>query len=404
MHRASPELVGLRHTVVCHSKETYCGHPRQSGIFYYGNGEIAALHSHAECKYRHKLDTGHSFNRGYASRATVLLQRSTDFGETWPAENNVSVWDESRPLEVKRAIVSQADLGLPRERINLSSPDAAVYFTRTATGADEPDGGHALECFAFRSADRGRTWEKVPTRVRALDKIPRLGHTGGPIAIHRDGHPLVKCPDGSLLGAMSVYGSTSVAPCVALYGSDDNGLSWEYLAKVAEDTTGQGRPTYCGLVLLTSGRLQCYMLQIGGIRHAIQMNYSDDGGYSWSVPKPIVVWGSSPWRAPDSPSAGAKGVFYRSPWPMRLNDGRIAVIFARRKPPCGIGVVVSEDEGYTWSGEAVIRNDSAGADVGYPIAVQFEDGRIFTAYYITANDGNGMGGTRYIGGSFFKIE
>ncbi|MBM3934394.1 MAG: exo-alpha-sialidase [SAR202 cluster bacterium] len=402
MFRTPLKLSGLRHTKVCYSKENCCGHPRQSGIFYYGNGEIAALHSHATSAYANKYDVSHSFNKGYAGRAHILLQRSMDFGETWPAENNVVVWDEGRSLEEKRAIVGQADGKAPRERIDLAGPDSAVYFTRTATGPLGPDGGHELECFAFRSGDRGRTWEKVPTRVR-LDRIPRLDATGGAVTIHRDGHPLVKCPDGSLLGVMSIYGSGSFPPGVALYGSDDNGLSWEYLAKVAEDSSGMGRPTYPGLVLLPSGRLQCYMLQIGGVRHAIQMNYSDDGGYSWSVPKPIVAWGSSVWNAPSSTTAGARGVYYRSPWPKRLRDGRIAVIFGRRKPPCGIGVIVSEDEGETWSGEAIVRDDSAGADVGYPIAVQFEDERIFTAYYITANDGNGMGGTRYIAGSLFTL-
>ena len=40
------------------------------------------------------------------------------------------------------------------------------------------------------------------------------------------------------------------------------------------------------------------------------------------------------------------GVHYRSPWPMRLRDGRVVVLFGRRKPPTGIGLIVSEDEGH----------------------------------------------------------
>ena len=82
---------------------------------------------------------------------------------------------------------------------------------------------------------------------------------------------------------------------VGVYGTDDNGLTWEYLGEVTRDSTGLGRPTYANLLLLPSGRLQCYMLNIGGIRNAIQIAYSDDGGYSWSEPKPIVAWGQSPW-------------------------------------------------------------------------------------------------------------
>ena len=88
---------------------------------------------------------------------------------------------------------------------------------------------------------------------------------------------------------------------------------------------------------------------------------------------------------------------------MRLQDGRIVVLFARRKPPTGIGLIVSEDEGATWSAEAIVRDDGSGSDLGYPVATQLDDGRIFTAYYFMEDDGNGFGGTRHIAGSFFRL-
>ena len=59
---------------------------------------------------------------------------------------------------------------------------------------------------------------------------------------------------------------------------------------------------------------------------------------------------------------------YRSPWPMLLRDGRIVVIFARRKAPNGIGLIVSEDDGRTWSDEVILRNDAPSSDLGYPVA------------------------------------
>ncbi len=46
-----------------------------------------------------------------------------------------------------------------------------------------------------------------------------------------------------------------------------------------------------------------------------------------------------------------------------------------------IGVIVSEDEGITWSSEAIIHDDWSGEELGYPVATQLDDGRIFTAYY-----------------------
>ena len=436
MNRATPELTDMRHIKLCYSKDRYCGHPRQSGIFNYGNGEITVLHSHAPSRYQVIADISHSFTTGYASRAKILLQRSLDHGETWPRENDVVVWDESRPLDEKRAILYRADEpGVAREQIDLTSPDAAVYFTRAATGPANADGQPTTECFAFRSGDRGRTWETVPTRV--------TNPNGG--SAMRDGHPLVQFPDGTLMGAM--YGRDPISGAlriVAVYGSDDNGLTWEYVAEVARDSTGLGELVYQELLLLPSGRLQCYMLRIGGMRNAIEMAHSDDCGYSWSQPKPLMAWGQSPWAARRNPDAavvksdeyiypawpvgsnyynlpitgdgsyvkavappsswwGAPGVRYRSPWPMRLRDGRIVVLFARRTRPAGIGLFVSEDDGATWSAEAIVRDDGSGGDLGYPVATQLDDGRIFTAYYFMEDDGNNFGGTRHIAGSFFRL-
>ena len=59
--RASPVLTDVRHTKLCYSKERYCGHPRQSGIFNYGNGELVVLHSHAPSRYEVLTDISHSF-------------------------------------------------------------------------------------------------------------------------------------------------------------------------------------------------------------------------------------------------------------------------------------------------------------------------------------------------------
>jgi hypothetical protein len=399
MNRAAPELADVHHTSVCYSKSRYCGHPRQCPIYNYGNGEIVVVHHHAPSAYQTPNDIKHG-QFGYKGRAKILLQRSLDHGMTWPQENDVVVWDDSRPLEEKRAILWQADKpGADRAQIALADPDAAIYFARPASGPEDADGRSTLECFAFRSGDRGWTWENIPTRVsppRGLDYV------------HVDGYPLVKFSDSTQLTAATIGRGEGVSEsAVAIYGTDDDGLTWEYLAQVAHDPTGRGRPTYANLLMLPSGRLQCYMLNIGGVRNVLQMAYSDDGGYSWSEPTPIVAWGQSPWvgRHGQRAWSGARrqGVHYRSPWPLRLHDGRIVVLFARRKPPFGMGLIVSENDGACWSAEAVIRADASDWDLGYPVATQLDNGRIFTAYYYVKDDGNGFGGTRYIAGSFFRL-
>ena len=150
------------------------------------------------------------------------------------------------------------------------------------------------------------------------------------------------------------------------------------------------------------------MLNLAGQRNnVIVLSHSDDGGFSWSTPKPIVAWGQSPWAQLSREhvwSGAIPGPPYRSPWPLHLRDGRIVVIFGRRVAPYGMGLIVSEDEGATWSAEAVIRADASDWDLAYPVATQLDDGRIFTAYYYMENDGNNYGGTRYIAGSFFGLD
>jgi hypothetical protein len=225
-------------------------------------------------------------------RGSVLLQRSYDSGETWLPENEVVVWDHSRPLGERLEVLHRADAAPgDREAFDLTSPDALVYFGRHATspsGDKEP----TLECFAFCSSDRGHTWKIVPTRVSPPPGFTFAAMDSAPPTVLSDGTAVMPAwLDNRNTGGDRDY----VGAVIGLYGSDDNGLSWLYLAEVANDPTLRGRPGYANLVLLPSGRLQCYVNQIGGIRHALAMNYSDDGGYSWSEPRPLVTWGQSPW-------------------------------------------------------------------------------------------------------------
>ena len=67
----------------------------------------------------------------------------------------------------------------------------------------------------------------------------------------------------------------------------------------------------------------------------------------------------------------------------------------------GVRAVLSHDGGETWDidNTIVLRSDGGTAsqlnpnpaggagDVGYPISVELDGGRVFTAYYITLSDG-----------------
>ena len=382
----STRLGKVEHFHICGHPDTYCGHPRQCGLHNFGNGHLALLHWHAPCDYRVVEQTGHSPPFGYHARAQILLQRSFDGGQTWPAEHNVVVWDEAASLGERQARLFPLDP--KRDEMAMSQPGAIFFFGRSWCGESG-----SVVCFALRSSDQGYHWEKTPTIIP-----PPAGRTG----VHADNHPPVRMPDGSFLKVMSM----GPPGAVGLYGSDDDGLTWYYLAEVGRDATGLGRLTYANLLRLPSGRLQCYMLNIEGSCNAIVMSQSNDG-YVWSPPRPIVRWGASPWRGHRQPGdvASSPGYpFYRSPWPLLLEDDRLLVLFARRRPPYGIGAIISQDEGQTWSEELILRDDGASPDLGYPVATQLDNDTVFTAYYFITDPCGPAGGPRFIAGSRFRVE
>ncbi len=395
---AAPKITDISHSKLCYDPAAYCGHPRQAVFKYFGGGEMIVGHNHAPCRYRKKSDVAHGL-AGYHGRAVVLLQRSVDFCRTWPEDHNVVIYNETCPAEKKRAFLYPKDAR--REHYDMFRPESVFFFGRTFL----PERGRKVVCFALRSADKGRTWEKVPTIIQHPE--------GEELVVHKDCHPVIRMPDGTtLLAAMSI-GAPGDTP--AIYASTDHGLTWKFLDRVVAVPAGTGRFTYAGLLVLPDSRLQCYHLNIAditgtgkgshveGIMNAICMSSSTDGGTTWTEPTPIVGTGGECWAFTPK-SVGGRTQVYRSPWPMLLNDGRILVVFARRKPPRGIGGTISADGGATWSHEFIIRaDDTSNGDLGYPVGCQLEDGRIFIAYYYNEPGKGYYEAVRFIGGTFFRI-
>ncbi|NLE39897.1 MAG: exo-alpha-sialidase, partial [Pirellulaceae bacterium] len=283
----APRVIETRHIRLCYNPERYCGHPRQGVFRYFGNGEIIVGHNHAPCEYKKVMDARHGVG-GYHSRAKLLLQRSLDGGQTWPEDQEVVVYDETISPEAKRAFLFQKDA--PRDECDMFRRESVFFFGRTFL----PERGKKEVCFALRSVDKGRTWEKTPTIIE---------HPDGPeVHVHKDCHPVARMPDRkTLLAAMSI---TATGAGVAIFASTDNGLTWRYRADAVKDISQMGRFTYAGLLLLPDGRLQCYALHISpidpwkvdGAKDAICVCNSTDGGRTWSDPAPIVGKGGDCWK------------------------------------------------------------------------------------------------------------
>jgi hypothetical protein len=146
--------------------------------------------------------------------------------------------------------------------------------------------------------------------------------------------------------------------------SSDDGVSWRWLAEIParpHDDPTQYHELHG--VEAADGRI------IVHIRNHNQANNreilqceSDDGGKSWSTPRPIGVWGL--------PSHL-----------LRLRDGRLLMSYGHRRPPFGNQARISTDSGKNWSEPIVISNDGSGGDLGYPSTVQLDDGSLITVWY-----------------------
>ena len=75
------------------------------------------------------------------------------------------------------------------------------------------------------------------------------------------------------------------------------------------------------------------------------------------------------------------GIVGAPPHFLRLNDGRVLLVYGRRKAPFGVRAKISSDDGASWSEEMCLSEDAPDWDVGYPSSVQLKNGNILTVWY-----------------------
>ena len=96
---------------------------------------------------------------------------------------------------------------------------------------------------------------------------------------------------------------------------------------------------------------------------------------------------------------GGKAELVNPPALVAMPDGTLVLLYGFRDAPFGLRAVVSCDNGQTWSGPLVLRDDGGDADLGYPRALVRQDGKIVVVYYF--NDRNGP--ERFIAASVVDI-
>ena len=221
------------------------------------------------------------------------------------------------------------------------------------------------------SDDHGKTWAHYP-RLHVEGMSESGGVRGN----------MVELANGDLL--MPFYGSNSLQELdrSGLIVSHDRGETWEYLSTMAFDPECKKNFLEPNIYRTESGKIVGLFrtqtnFRIPGVDFEqtylnLHVAVSHDDGKTFGPVKEIPgLWGSSPFHA------------------LRLRDGRVLLSYGYRRKPYGIRARICDAElEHIEDGEEIILVDDApNGDLGYPHAIQLEDGTVLVSYYISGEDG-----------------
>jgi sialidase-1 len=376
----------MEHVVIYRKFDSYATFPHVARL---ASGELAVVFREAGHESAAAARQGQPMHQGPGAR--IALLRSPDGGVSWPG-TPTAVWDGGEFVVADPAVTQQSEGTLliraalwrmvpKEERDRLGARVMRHYAHLGLIGATW---GNAI----LRSFDGGGTWEEKPILVR----VPPIEG-----AVSRD--PIIELPDGTL--ALSVYSGSPYRPDSAyLVRSWDGGATWGDPSTVASGTKAvsyrQGvsynetsvhfLESGLGIALLRVDRAPDVLgdnsYTCRGGEGSLAVSWSEDWGLSWTPPMP-------------TPLAGQPGHL------LPLRSGRLLCTYGYRSSPYGVRACLSEDAGRIWAveREAILRDDGASWDVGYPSSVQLPDDRIFTVYYF-----HGPDGVRYIAGTLWEEQ
>jgi hypothetical protein len=210
-----------------------------------------------------------------------------------------------------------------------------------------PDTYDTYGSFVKLSEDYGNTWGKAIKVPVTAPHGPILLKNGKLLYVGKEFHSDCEIGKGDILS----------------YESSDEGKTWKLLSTV-KDT--KGLPSYIYTephsIELANGRILCGIRVQDGDQITIHLCHSDDGGKTWTEPKPLGNSGSPPHF-------------------MLHSTGAVILSYGRREVPYGQRALISYDNGETFTKEITLRDDSMHSDLGYPSSVELDDGSIVTVYY-----------------------
>jgi sialidase-1 len=304
----------------------------------------------------------------------VILVRSTDGGKTWGDKQVIAAIPD---LEEREGCGIQLKDGTVLVFVFYNALYRAngEYEWNWSKEVAFGKGKTWLGTYVLSSKDKGNTWSKpsyIDTKGMPFTDIE--GPADAPIEM----------PDGSIVLPVMAYNVRGDIrnQAAVLLRSTDKGVTWSYVATMAQDPGGKlGGFAEPGLARTRTGRLVT-ALRNAGPENAIWVSWSDDDGKTWTRPK-------------QTPMIGHPADL------VQLADGRLLCTYGSRPDrhanPGGIRASFSKDNGETWTSEEVlIRRDFLNIDIGYPESMQMPDGRILTVYYFN------LFGRYFIGQTMWK--
>jgi predicted neuraminidase len=364
------------------------------------------LHAHSEDPAREVADLPSPCVQAHAANLMVLPDGTLAcvwFGGSMEGKSDISVY-MSRLDPDARQWTPAVRLSNDPERseqnpILFPVPDGTLWLLHTAQFSGNQDTSIVRRRV---SPDNGRTWGPTET----LNDAPSGTFVRQPIHVHTDGTWLLPVFNCRTLPGEKWDGSLDDS---AVLRSTDRGASWQSVA-----VPGSLGCVHMSIVAAADGGLQGFFRS----RWAdfIYATRSDDGGLTWSAPRPTVL--------PNNNS---------SIQALRLADGRLAMIFnassaanatERREslydeleedaasaasagtrtqqpirrafwgaPRAPMTLALSQDDGLTWPWQRNLEvgdgwcmsNDSAGRrnrEYSYPSIRQTADGALHAAYTV----------------------
>ncbi len=205
-----------------------------------------------------------------------------------------------------------------------------------------------------RSHDGGKSWDR-----------PTLSPVSAP-------HGPNVLADGSLIyvGVEQCW-SGNIGAAV----SHDQGLTWRTLAIVnARDGLPGGPTAYLvepHVVAAPSGKLVAlarHEAALPGEERFLWQFDSEDGGVTWSKPRPSILNGYPPHL-------------------LRVSDGRLLASFSVRHQPLGHRFCFSSDEGKTWDTDGQLHVGTELGDLGYVSTAEAAPGHFVSVCYQRDREG-----------------